>query len=571
MASNDSQNVISRKCVRSPSVRRRTITPWLPGVSRYSLSPDSWSTSKYASAFDASVTPCHVRAIIQSLRSGIRVGEKNPLPPNDGCRLSNRTADLDRASLDDDPDRIPANPVSEVTVRRDPEDEDVRQLPGLQVPDLGSHADRVGRVDRRSDDCLRREKAVVVARQRDRELRGLTPGIRVEIGPEGDRNAGRKGATTARNRERGARRGRGEQAPGARGPGGAMVSVRGRVKRGVRRCRADSRGENRASGVGEFVRRDFRAEARRFRPRENASTLVHGEKLVVDEHIAERSETRTRDRVDHLACDQFDVRVYATLEFGGNRMRSEEGPNHIDAGRLATFRRGPEDLQLILGPKSVSALHLDRRRPEGEHRSKAFRGGAGQIFLVGLSRRTYGMEDAASAGRDLSITHPLRLPLDLVFAGAREHRMGVRVHKAWQDRLSGRVDRHAGVGMSAEDVRSRPDVHDSFTFGVDGSILDEPEVLRHFAPAGARRSSQRDQLGRVDDEEGPLSGRPFVAGPADFVGLGPSHERVATPIGSDLTTNAFPPAARIASTVSAGRSESATMLPPPPAPVSFAP
>src|SRR2546428_230383 len=459
MASNDSQNVISRKCVRSPSVRRRTITPWLPGVSRYSLSPDSWSTSKYASAFDASVTPCHVRAIIQSLRSGIRVGEKNPLPPNDGCRLSNRTADLDRASLDDDPDRIPANPVSEVTVRRDPEDEDVRQLPGLQVPDLGSHADRM----------------------------------------------------------------------------------------------------------------DFRAEARGLRPRENASRLVHGEKSVVHEDIAERGETRTRDRIDHVTCDQFDVRVCASLEFGRNRVRSEEGPNHIDAGRLATFRRGPEDLQLILGPKSVSALHLDRRRPEGEHRSKAFRGGAGQIFLVGLSRRTYGMEDAASAGRDLSITHPLRLPLDLVFAGAREHRMGVRVHKAWQDRLSGRVDRHAGVGMSAEDVRSRPDVHDSFTFGVDGSILDEPEVLRHFAPAGGRRALERDQLGRVDDEEGPRSGRPFVAGPADFVGLGPSHEKGATPIGSDLTTKAFPPAAPIAPTLSPRPSPSATMLPPPPAPVSFAP
>src|SRR2546425_13318395 len=339
----------------------------------------------------------------------------------------------------------------------------------------------------------------------------------------------------------------------------------------VRRRRADFCGEYRASGVGEFVRMDFPAEARGFRPSENASRLVHGEIPVVDEDVAERSEMRTRDRIDHVPRDQLDVRIGATLEFGRNRMRPEERPNHIDAGRLAAFRRGPEDLELILGPKSVSALHLDRRRPEGEHRSKAFRGGAGQIFLVGLSRRTYGMEDAASAGRDLSITHPLRLPLDLVFAGAREHRMGVRVHKAWQDRLSGRVDRHAGVGMSAEDVRSRPDVHDSFTFGVDGSILDEPEVLRHFAPAGARRPLERDQLGRVDDEEGPRSGRPFVAGPADFVGFGPSHETVATPIGSDLTTNAFPPAARIASTVSAGRSESATMLPPPPAPVSFAP
>src|SRR2546425_6256846 len=89
--------------------------------------------------------------------------------------------------------------------------------------------------------------------------------------------------------------------------------------------------------------------------------------------------------------------------------------------------------------------------------------------------------------------------------------------------------------------------------------------------AGGRRSAQGEQFGRVDHEEGPGFRRSFLAGRADLVGLDPSHEKLATPIGSDLTTNAFPPAARIASVVSAGRSESATMLPPPPAPVSFAP
>src|SRR2546422_8950290 len=136
MASNDSQNVSSRKCVRSPSVRRRTITPWLPGVSRYSLSPDSWSTSKYASAFDAAVTPCHVRAITQSLRSRMRVAQKNPPPANGGCRLSNQTAPLDRAPLDDDPVRIPANPGSQGTVRPGPDEADGRHLPGLPAPHL---------------------------------------------------------------------------------------------------------------------------------------------------------------------------------------------------------------------------------------------------------------------------------------------------------------------------------------------------------------------------------------------------------------------------------------------------
>src|SRR5205807_9784764 len=131
-----------------------------------------------------------------------------------------------------------------------------------------------------------------------------------------------------------------EQDPDERGRREGYDSCRGGMRKVVRRCRADFRCENRTAGVREFVRMDFRAEARGLRPRENASTLVHGEKSVVHEDIAERGETQTCDRIDHVTCDQFDVRVYATLEFGGNRMRSEEGPNHIDAGRLATFRRG---------------------------------------------------------------------------------------------------------------------------------------------------------------------------------------------------------------------------------------
>src|SRR2546422_1250646 len=290
IASNDSQKVINRKCVRSPSVRRRTIPPWLPGVSRYSLSPDSLSTSRSASAFDAAVIPCHVRAIIAEPRSRKRVAQKNPPPAKDGSRLLNRTADLDRTSLDDDPDRVPADPVSEVTVRRDPEDEDVRQLPGLQAPDLGPQADRVRRVDRRGDNGLRREKAVMVTRQRDRELRGLAPGVWVEIGPEGDGNAGRNEAPTVREREMGDQRGRREQHPDDRCPREGIDSVRGRMQKVVRRRRADFCGEYRASGVGEFVRMDFPAEARGFRPSENASRLVHGEIPVVDEDVAERSE-----------------------------------------------------------------------------------------------------------------------------------------------------------------------------------------------------------------------------------------------------------------------------------------
>src|SRR5439155_6415219 len=97
---------------------------------------------------------------------------------------------------------------------------------------------------------------------------------------------------------------------------------------------------------------DFPAEARGFRPGENASPLVRGEKPVVDEDIAERRETRTHDGIDHVPCDHLDVCVGATLESGRNRVRSQEGPNDIDARRLPALPRAPEDLLPILGPQS---------------------------------------------------------------------------------------------------------------------------------------------------------------------------------------------------------------------------
>src|SRR5207244_12695244 len=125
------------------------------------------------------------------------------------------------------------------------------------------------------------------------------------------------------------------------------------------------------------------------RPADNPSTLVIREKHVVINNIAEQCDTRTHECIDHVPCDHLDVRVGATLEFGRNRMRPQEGPNDTDAGRLAAFRRGPEDLQLILGPQTVSALHLHRPRPEGEHRSEALRGPAGKLVLWRLSRRPH--------------------------------------------------------------------------------------------------------------------------------------------------------------------------------------
>src|SRR5437667_268538 len=132
----------------------------------------------------------------------------------------------------------------------------------------------------------------------------------------------------------------------------------------VRGCRADFRGESRASRVGEFVGMYLPSEARGLRAIENPSRLVRREEPVVDEDIAERGETRTRDRVHHVAGDELDIVVRARLEFRRNRVRSEEGANDIDAGRLTGLRCAPKGFELVLGPESVSALHLGRRRPE---------------------------------------------------------------------------------------------------------------------------------------------------------------------------------------------------------------
>src|SRR5437016_14084708 len=109
---------MSRKCARSPSVRRRTVTPRFPGASRYSLSPLSFRYAKYASAFDDWVTPCHVLAIIASPRRGKSPNRMNSLPAEDGPLSPNRAAPPNRPSLAHDLDHVPAAPVPKTAVRQ---------------------------------------------------------------------------------------------------------------------------------------------------------------------------------------------------------------------------------------------------------------------------------------------------------------------------------------------------------------------------------------------------------------------------------------------------------------------
>src|SRR5205807_5232195 len=73
----------------------------------------------------------------------------------------------DAAPLDDRFDRIAPQAIAEVSPRRDVEDQEVRELSGFHAPEVALPSDRVGRVDRRCRDRLRREESVVMARQGD--------------------------------------------------------------------------------------------------------------------------------------------------------------------------------------------------------------------------------------------------------------------------------------------------------------------------------------------------------------------------------------------------------------------
>src|SRR5881628_3807913 len=131
--------------------------------------------------------------------------------------------------------------------------------------------------------------------------------------------------------------------------------------------------ESASSSAWTFVARP--ADFARPRTRLPCSAVKYPSSTKTSQYEASR-----RDRIDHFIADEVDVGVAAPLEFRGNRMRPEERPNDIDARGPTRFLRGAQDLELVRGPESVSALPLDRRRPEGEHGSESFGGGTNQVL-----------------------------------------------------------------------------------------------------------------------------------------------------------------------------------------------
>ena len=148
--------------------------------------------------------------------------------------------------------------------------------------------------------------------------------------------------------------------------------------------------------------------------------------------------------------------------------------------------------------------------------------------------------------------------------------MGVGIDKSRGDDLSRRLDPKIGARMPSQHLVGRPDVDEARAFRVHGAVLDDPQVLRRLVGARPLGAAEGEKFRRVHDQEGRRRRRTFPEGGTDLVGA-PFHPIFATPRESAWTTNDFPPAARIASAVLEGRSVKANMLPPPPAPVSFAP
>ena len=152
--------------------------------------------------------------------------------------------------------------------------------------------------------------------------------------------------------------------------------------------------------------------------------------------------------------------------------------------------------------------------------------------------------------------------------------MGVGVHEPGEDDLAGRVEDVRRPSADAEDLAGVADLPDPPAFNVHGAVRHDPEVPHLLPAAGSGPwAPEGDELGGVDDEQARArrcGGGTRRAGLHHLV-RAPDHGEASSPRGSVSTRNAFPPAAWIAPRTSSGLSVSANMLPPPPAPVIFAP
>src|SRR5439155_1161504 len=102
--------------------------------------------------------------------------------------------------------------------------------------------------------------------------------------------------------------------------------------------------------------------------------------------------------------------------------------------------------------------------------------------------------------------------------------------------------------LSSSCVRSPYPLLASTVVVPDAAILDDPQVLRRLTGARSLPAAKGEQFRRVQDQERRRRRRPFPQGGTDLVGA-PLHPSLATPRESAWTTNAFPPAERIASAV----------------------
>src|SRR3990172_414143 len=291
--------------------------------------------------------------------------------------------------------------------------------------------------------------------------------------------------------------------------------------------------------------------------------------------IAEPRARLGGDVRQRLPRQEVHVRVPAPLELWGDRVGPEERGH--DRGRVALLKplEHAEELHLAVDRQAVPGLRLHRGRPVGEHLREARVRRHVQLLFgrrPGLPDRA---RDAAPAGRDLLVGHPLRLPFQLVLPGAGEDEVCARVHETGDDGLPARPHHLILILVLRRQLARLADLADQAVGREQRAVPEDSQVPHLPPPAGPCMAGQGDELRCVHYKEGGggrglRSTRHRPLRREDLV-MPPAHGSIVAPLHSPCTTNALPPAVVIARAVRSGSSVNATMLPPPPAPVSFPP
>jgi hypothetical protein len=198
-----------------------------------------------------------------------------------------------------------------------------------------------------------------------------------------------------------------------------------------------------------------RSPARR---REEAASLVHGERRPLDEDVAERSETLAPDGRNQVVGPQGQVSGPVVTELGWNDVGAKERGHQAHGLGFREPAIQPQQAELVLPVEAVAALALHGRHAEREHVAEEAGGAGRELLVAGGTGEPHGPRDPAAGRRDLEVTPSEQPLLELLRAPAAERQMGVAVHQARDDQAATRVEPGgAGVGFGDVGPRAYPE------------------------------------------------------------------------------------------------------------------